>query len=255
MKLKVLSLFLTIFLFGTSLISQTVYKDYQDGLVVFQLNQKAKIILSEDRVVDFTNNELFTKDLSEFEIEEVLQLHPNSKNNLLNRTYQIRLANIYKVDEVVSKLSRHKDIEYAELKELHYLTIAPNDPNYSNANQWSLFQIQAEDAWDISTGDAGVVVAVTDNAINVDHPDLTSKMVAGWDAAENDNDPRPCGGNNGFHGSHVSGIVGADTDNNLGIASIGWDVSVMPVKIGRCSDGALIAGYEGIEWAATRIAP
>lgn len=251
MKLKVLSLFLTIFLFGTSLISQTVYKDYQDGLVVFQLNQKAKIILSEDRVVDFTNNELFTKDLSEFEIEEVLQLHPNSKNNLLNRTYQIRLANIYKVDEVVSKLSRHKDIEYAELKELHYLTIAPNDPNYSNANQWSLFQIQAEDAWDISTGDAGVVVAVTDNAINVDHPDLTSKMVAGWDAAENDNDPRPCGGNNGFHGSHVSGIVGADTDNNLGIASIGWDVSVMPVKIGRCSDGALIAGYEGIEWAAS----
>lgn len=251
MKLKVLSLLLTTFLYGTSLFSQTVYKDYQDGLVVFQLNQKAKIILSQDRVVDFRNHELFTKELSDFEIEEVLQLHPQSKNNLLNRTYQIRLVNINQVDQVVSKLSRHKDIEYAELKELHYLTIAPNDPNYSAANQWSLFQIEAEDAWDISTGDAGVVVAVTDNAINVDHPDLTNKMVAGWDAAENDNDPRPCGGNNGFHGSHVSGIVGADTDNNLGIASIGWDVSVMPVKIGRCSDGALIAGYEGIEWAAS----
>lgn len=251
MKLKALSFLMTIFLFGMSLFSQTVYKDYQDGLVIFQLNQNAKAILSEDRIVDFKKYELFTQDLDEFEIEEVLQLHPNSKNNLLNRTYQIRLGNINQVDQVVSRLSRHKSIEYAELKELHYLTIAPNDPNYSAANQWSLFQIQAEDAWDISTGDAGVVVAVTDNAINVDHPDLTNKMVAGWDAAENDNDPRPCGANDGFHGSHVSGIVGAETDNNLGIASIGWDVSVMPVKIGRCSDGALIAGYEGIEWAAS----
>jgi len=250
MNLKVLSLLLTTFLFGTYLFSQTVYKDYQDGLVVFQLNQKAKIILSEDRIVDFKNHELFSKELSEFSIVEVLQLHPKSKNNLLNRTYQIRLADIYQVDQVISKLSRHKDIEYAELKELHHLTIAPNDPNYSAANQWSLFQIQADPAWDISTGNSAVVVAVTDNAINVDHPDLTNKMVAGWDAAENDNDPRPCGGNNGFHGSHVSGIVGAETDNNLGIASIGWDVSIMPVKIGRCSDGALIAGYEGIEWAA-----
>lgn len=251
MNLKVLSSFLATFLFGTLLFSQTVHKDYQDGLVIFQLNQKAKIILSEDRVVDFQRYNLFTKDLSEFEIEEVVQLHPNSKNNLLNRTYQIRLADMYKVKDVISKLSKHKDIEYAERKELHHLTIAPNDPNYSSANQWSLFQIEAEAAWDISTGDAGVVVAVTDNAINIDHPDLANKVVAGWDAVENDNDPRPCGGNDGLHGSHVSGIVGADTDNSLGIASIGWNVSVMPVKIGQCSDGALVAGYEGVEWAAS----
>ncbi|MEX1191438.1 MAG: S8 family serine peptidase [Brumimicrobium sp.] len=251
MKLKLLSLFLTLFLFGTSLFSQTVYKYYQDGLVVFQLKLSAKKILSENKVVDFKNYLLFTEELSNFEIEEVLQLHPNSKNDLLNRTYQIRLRDIHQVDNVVRELSNNPIIEYAELKELHYSTLSPNDPDYSAADQWSLFQIEAEDAWDISTGDANVVVAVTDNAINVDHPDLTNKMVAGWDAVDNDNDPRPCGGNDGFHGSHVSGIVGAETDNNLGIASIGWDVSVMPVKIGDCNTGALVAGYDGIEWAAS----
>ncbi|MEX2484321.1 MAG: S8 family serine peptidase [Brumimicrobium sp.] len=251
MKLKLLSLFLTLFLFGTSLFSQTVYKYYQDGLVVFQLKSSAKVILSENKVVNFKNHPLFTQELSGYEIEEVLQLHPDSKNDSLNRTYQIRLRDKHQVDNVVRKLSEHSAIEYAELKELHYSTIVPNDPNYSVANQWSLFQIEAEDAWDISTGDANVVVAVTDNAINVDHPDLTNKMVAGWDAADNDNDPRPCTGNNGFHGSHVSGIVGAETDNSLGISSIGWDVSVMPVKIGDCNNGALVAGYDGIEWAAT----
>jgi subtilisin family serine protease/PKD repeat protein len=250
MKLKVLSLFLTTFLLGTSLFSQTVYKYYQDGLVVFQLKQNAKLILSEDKVVDFKSHDLFTKELGDFQIEEVLQLHPNYNNELLNRTYQIRLADIYEVDKVVNKISRHKSIEYAELKELHYTTVTPNDPGYTQTNQWGLFQIQAEAAWDISTGDAGVVVAVTDNAINVDHPDLVNKMVAGRDVVDNDNDPRPCGGNDGFHGSHVSGTVGAETDNNTGVASISWNVSVMPVKIGRCSDGALTGGYDGIVWAA-----
>ena len=75
-------------------------------------------------------------------------------------------------------------------------------------------------------------------------------MVPGRDVVDNDNDPSPCGGNDGFHGSHVSGIVGAETNNNTGIASIGFDVSVMPIKIGNCSTGALTGGYAGIQWAA-----
>ncbi|MBG16668.1 MAG: hypothetical protein CL853_09990, partial [Crocinitomicaceae bacterium] len=80
-------------------------------------------------------------------------------------------------------------------------------------------------------------------------PDLTNKVVQGYDAVDNDNDPTGCGSNSGFHGSHVSGIVGAETNNGSGIASIGFDVSIMPIKIGNCN-GSLTAGYEGIVWAA-----
>jgi subtilisin family serine protease/PKD repeat protein len=249
MKLRLLS-FLTLFIFmGSFSYSQTLYEFYQDGLVVFQLKQNAKIIPSDERIVKFEHHELFSKHLSGFEIEEVLRLHPDIKDAKLKRTYQIRLSNINNVDNVVSALKAHSSVLYAELKELHYPTLTPNDPAFSQANQWSLFQIQAEQAWDVSTGDANVVVAVTDNAINVDHPDLTNKMVGGWDAVDSDNDPRGCGSNTGFHGSHVSGIVGAETDNSTGIASIGFDISIMPVKIGDCS-GALTAGYDGIIWAA-----
>ncbi|MGM0479064.1 MAG: S8 family serine peptidase, partial [Bacteroidota bacterium] len=183
------------------------------------------------------------------EIEEVRHLHPDLDDDKLNRTYQIRLNDIYKVNDVISKLKKHEAIEYAELKELHYTTLTPNDPSFDQTNQWALFQIAAEQAWDFNTGDPNIVVAVTDNAINVDHPDLTNKMVGGYDAVDQDNDPRPCGSNSGFHGSHVSGIVGAETDNSTGIASIGYDVSVLPVKIGDCT-GALTAGYDGIVYAA-----
>ena len=86
--------------------------------------------------------------------------------------------------------------------------------------EWCLYQVNAPQAWDISTGDANVVVTVTDNAIQINHPDLVNKLVPGRDVVDDDNDLSPCGGNDGFHGSHVSGTVGAETNNNLGVASI-----------------------------------
>ena len=229
--------------------SQTLYKYYQDGLVVFQLKVDEKRILSHEKQVDFKQHELFTQYLSEFEIEAVRHLHPALDDNKLNRTYQIRLKDMYKVNAVIAKLKKHEAIEYAELKELHYTTLTPNDPNFDQSNQWSLFQIAAEQAWNSNVGDPNVVVAVTDNAINIDHPDLANVIVGGYDAVDQDNDPRGCGGNSGFHGSHVSGIVGAETDNSIGVASIGFGVSILPIKIGDCN-GALTAAYDGIIYAA-----
>jgi len=249
MKLKLLSFVIFGLFISANVFSQTLYKYYQDGLVVFQLKQNEKRILSHEKQVDFENHDLFAQYLSEFEIEEVRHLHPHLDDRKLNRTYQIRLEDMYKVNDVISKLKSHDAIEYAELKELHYTTLTPDDPSFDQTNQWALFQIAAEQAWDFNTGDPNIVVAVTDNAIDVDHPDLTNKMVGGYDAVDQDNDPRPCGSNNGSHGTHVSGIVGAETNNNTGIASIGYDVSVLPIKIGDCT-GSLTSGYDGIVYAA-----
>lgn len=240
--------------FSLGVSAQSVYRWYQDGKVVFQLTEDSRLLKSKNGFV--SPNELpFLGGLYEtFGIESVEQLHPGIQDNKLIRTYQINFTEIEKVDELAELVVSAPNVAYAEKKELHETFLTPNDPgftnNFGNGGQWALFQIDAELAWDISTGSSGVVVAVTDNAINIAHPDLANKMVAGYDAAENDNDPSPCGGNDGFHGSHVSGIVGAETDNSTGIASIGWDVSIMPVKIGDCATGSLTAGYDGIIWAA-----
>jgi subtilisin family serine protease len=231
--------------------AQTIYHDYQDGLVVFQLAPNAKMIpANEKKQVDYKQIDLF-QSLNGIAIQEVIRLHPTIKDEKLKRTYQIQLVNPSDVDHVVRRLNMLDDVLYAELKELHRTLLTPNDPRFGPAaNQmWGLYRINAQDAWDLTTGDANIKVAVTDDAINVDHPDLVNKMLPGHDATTGGNNPRPCGGNNGFHGSHVSGTVGAETDNNLGVASIGWNVSIMPVKIGRCSDGALTGGYDGVIWA------
>lgn len=251
MKTKILFFILTFTFSVFTVNSQNVYHDFQDGLVVFQLKESQKIILSQERVVDFKSEPLFDV-LDGIAIQEVKQLHPDIKDNKLIRTYQIQVNNPHEVDEVVRRMAAVDEVQYAELKELHRTLVTPNDPIYGPANNqmWGLFKINASQAWGLTTGDANIKVAVTDDAINVNHPDLVNKMLPGQNTAENTNDPNPCGGNNGNHGTHVAGTVGAETDNGIGVASIGWDVSIIPVAIGRCSDGALTAGYDGIIWSA-----
>ena len=247
--MKILLRLLTIFIIVSvnTVFSQTVHQYFQDGIVVFQLKNSVRAIPSSQKNVDHRQVDLFSEYLKHFEIEGVKRLHPTINDAALVRTYQINLANLKDVDAVIKTLEKHPDIEYAELKELPETTLTPNDPLLNQ--QWYLNRIDAELAWDLSTGNANVVVAVTDNAINVDHPDLINKMVAGYDVVDQDTDPRGCGSNSGFHGSHVSGIVGAETNNNLGISSIGNKVSIMPIKIGNCN-GSLVAAYDGIIWAA-----
>ncbi|PKR82249.1 hypothetical protein CW751_02645 [Brumimicrobium salinarum] len=249
MRAKLYSILFILFFGLQFLNAQNHHEHYQDGLVVFQLKLDAKRILSKNKIVDYKNYPIFTDFLSDFSIEEVKQLHPEIKDELLNRVYQIKLSQISDVDAVIKKLSTYPTIAYAELKELHHTTLTPNDTYFSSTNQYGLFKIQAEQAWNISTGSSNVVVAVTDNAIDVDHPDLTNIITGGYDAVDQDYDPRPCGSNVGQHGTHVSGTVGCETDNGLGLASIGFGIRVMPIKIGDCS-GRLTGGYDGIVYAA-----
>lgn len=247
--LHVLQLLLICFVSGI-VFGQNVYYDYQDGLVVFEVKPTAKAIISNEKGLFDVADVPYLQGLKGIDIVEAKQLHPGIKDEKLVRTYQIELLNPHDVDRAIRKLSGIKEIKYAELKELHRTLQVPNDQYYNTSTMWGLFQVQAEGAWALSTGDANVVVAVTDNAIHTAHPDLVNKMLPGYNTAENVANPNPCGGNNGFHGTHVSGTVAAETNNSIGVASIGWDVSILPVAIGRCSDGALTGGFDGIIWSA-----
>src|SRR5690554_2377604 len=249
MRLKLFVFFAFLYIGSQFLKAQEYYEHYQDGLVIFKIKQETKRFLSTNKQVDFKSIPLFSRHLAGYDIVEVKHLHPDIDDESLNRVYQIQLSDYSKVDEVVKILESISGIEYAELKELHRSFATPNDPYFGNQYQYGLIKIQAEAAWDISTGSSSIIVAVTDDAINVDHPDLKNMIVGGYDAPTQGSNPRPCGSNNGLHGSHVSGTVGAETNNNTGVASIGYGVSIMPVKIGNCS-GSLTHGYEGVVYAA-----
>jgi PKD repeat protein len=251
--MKFISLATIAFFFSLTIHSQTVHQWYQDGKVVFQLKTSGEIqIPSKNKVVDFEKFGFISNLKEEYGIFNVSQLHPNDPDELLRLTYEIEFEQIEKVDELANILGKLSFIEYAEKKELHVSFLTPNDLGANTTTGtgiWHLYKMNAQQAWDLSTGSSTVKVAITDDAIRTTHVDLTNKIVATYDAPTGGTNANPCGTNNGNHGTHVSGTVGAQTNNSTGVASIGYNISIMAVKIGNCS-GSLTHGYEGINWAA-----
>ncbi|MFW6135246.1 MAG: S8 family serine peptidase [Chloroflexota bacterium] len=102
----------------------------------------------------------------------------------------------------------------------------PSDSDY--ANQWALETVNAPGAWALSTGQ-DVVIAVLDTGVDLDHPDLSSKVLTDLDKdfVNGDLDADDDHG----HGSHVAGIAAAATDNGIGVAGMGWDAKILPLKV------------------------
>lgn len=138
----------------------------------------------------------------------------------------------------------------------HEVSDLPNDPLASF--QWHLAAVNAFAAWDEVPSADGAVVAILDNGVDIDHPDLKSiiwKNTAeiggqggfdddgngfiddtnGWDAYEQDGNPDAPNldpGDSPGHGTHCSGIAAAVHDNDIGVAGLGRGAKIMAVRIG-----------------------
>jgi len=194
------------------------------------------------------------------------------KNQLINR-YNSKVekqwrtgAEHWKIDtllqnydllEIIDSLNSNPFIEYAEPNYILRADVIPNDPSYGD--QWALnntgqnggtpdADIDAPEAWDITTGDTNIVVGVIDTGIDYEHEDLEDNIwtnwneipnngidddnngyiddIHGWDFINNDNDPMDDHG----HGTHVAGIIGAASNNGVGVSGIAWDVRIMALK-------------------------
>lgn len=138
----------------------------------------------------------------------------------------------------------------------------PDDDRF--AEQWNLSSFGAPEAWDVQLGSAGVTVAVLDSGLDLAHPDLAGRLDAGWDfygsdsACERD---RACPGDDDpssadVHGTHVTGIVGAQGDNVIGVSGVARDgVRLLPIKVFDDAGGdrggkAVAAVVSALRWVA-----
>jgi subtilisin family serine protease len=155
---------------------------------------------------------------------------------------------------------------------------APNDPMF--ADQWALnnagqnggkqkADIGALQAWAKTTGSKKVVIAVLDTGVDYTHNDLSTNIWKrpdslpaykddelgtvndqyGFNADDNQSDPMDDNG----HGTHCAGVIGAEGDNDEGIAGINWNVEIMPLKfLGRSGSGTTKNAIESINYAVER---
>ena len=123
---------------------------------------------------------------------------------------------------------------------------APNDPRYSD--QWSLPQIGWDNAFGTIDPGSSATVAVLDTGVDASQPDLQGVVVPGTDIVDGSGDGTtdPNG-----HGTEMAGIVAAATDNNVGIAGVGYSgVNVMPVTVlGADGTGLDSDVINGVVWA------
>lgn len=148
-------------------------------------------------------------------------------------------------------------VRFVEPNGMIYPLIVPDDPEYHR--QYHLPLIRAPEAWNVTTGSRGVVIAVVDTGVDIDHPDLVGRTVGGWDFIENDADPRPkpdpdnsssAANDQLSHGTLVAGIAAATGNDGWGTAGVDWNARIMPIKVFGPSGGSTVATViEGIDFA------
>lgn len=193
------------------------------------------------------------------------KVDPKEKNKIdLSLIYFMELSNSSQLIEVMSFLRGKGVFEYVERKVIHEISVVPND-EFIGVQDY-LGQINAYNGWNVTNGNTSVKIGIVDTGTDMDHPDLETEMYEnisdpvngidddgdgyvdnywGWDFYDDDNDPQ-VGSND--HGIHVAGIASAATNNNEGVASVGYLTKFVPIRAGNGK--SISYGYEGIVYAA-----
>ena len=186
-----------------------------------------------------------------FKVTNINRPFLQAKDAKLDRIFSLSFGAPADLPKVIAAVAAMPGIEYAEPIPVDRL-FCTGDPVWSTpTDYYHLNLVQACPAWSSFPPGAPVKVAILDNECDVNHPDLVSKIVAAFDIA--DGDANVIGPNPSFnHGTHVTGIVGAEGNNGIGTVGLGGvspSVQLMFGKIAQDGTGALTAGYQGMLWA------
>lgn len=164
----------------------------------------------------------------------------------------------------VKTLRKRADVVSADLNYIRKpFSTTPDDASYRY--QWHYPFLHLPQAWDVTTGDSDVVVAVVDTGVLVNHPDLSGKLVQGYDFIRDkdsaldgdgmDNDPddpgdEAYGNSSSFHGTHVAGTIAAASNNQKGVSGIAWSAKIMPLRVLGKKGGTDYDIIQAIRYAA-----
>ena len=198
------------------------------------------------------------RELSSSERTIILQVNPSEAlleklgayGEVISRGNYIRLVLPLGISRlsVEATLKQWQDISRVSEPKSYEGLFVPNDPLYGPAisQQWFLPRIHADAAWDLTKGQASIIVAVVDTGLDLNHPDLQGQWINGY----NELDPQSLPQDNQGHGTHVSGIIAAALNNSTGVAGIAPQCKIMPIKaLDSKGQGDDMDIAVGIRWA------
>ena len=181
----------------------------------------------------------------------------------LVNVYRMELPATANLDAAIADLQSDPHVEYVHPNYVAHLVYSPNDPYWSSsgtwgqprADLWDLKLMHTSEAWDATRGN-GVLVAVVDTGVDINHPDLAGNVwtnpgeipdngidddgngfvddVHGWSFLGNSNQADDSVG----HGTHVAGTIAAQDNNGIGVVGIAPDAKIMPVQVFSFSSDA-----------------
>jgi subtilisin family serine protease len=179
--------------------------------------------------------------------------------------------------QAIDLYKKNPDVEYAEPNYRRHPLVFPDEVDF--VDLWGLHNtgqmggtddadIDAPEAWDVTTGSSDVIVAVIDTGVDYTHEDLSDNMwtneteVNGSPGVDDDGngyvddiygidahseDPDPMDGDS--HGTHCSGTIGALGNNGIGVVGVAWNVRIMALRFMGVSGGLTSDAIECLEYA------
>jgi hypothetical protein len=219
-------------LFALILGGLTHYTFGQRSKVWVQINDLSAIpVVNADGVLS-SSNVAFNATISSHSITSVTQALPASKQEKLQRVFEIECECTEEM--LLNALTAIPFISGIEQAPNYQVLYTPNDYNLGVANNYALDLINAQGAWDLTQGNASFIIGISDQNVNPAHEELTGKIVS-YNAA---NTATPT------HGNAVCAIAAGNTNNNLGLSSIGFNSSIAFYQMNY--NELLAATYSGI---------
>lgn len=210
-----------------------------------QFNDKSlsvePVLIYKDGVEQVCDGELNIKTKNKIDFNLLLKdyVFTVKEDDFVSNQFLVKFDNISTLTlfALAKVLQENKDIEFAEPNFIRFIKPQTSDPYYSS--QWAInnqgyfggvvdADMDVNEAWTYSTGN-NIKVAIVDEGVDLNHPDLAANLLPGYDATGNNSYGAPS--NNDAHGTACAGIVAAIANNNIGTAGVAYNSKIIPVRI------------------------
>jgi flagellar hook assembly protein FlgD len=176
---------------------------------------------------EFVQTELIIKLASRISPEDkaaFMKQYKVSSMKLVSHTfYVLSFTSDVNITEKATTISQDNKVEFVEPNYKINKEFIPQDPLYKY--QWHHTKINSPKAWDTTKGSSSIIVAVVDDGVKTNHPDLSGKIYKPYDVLDNNTTYVA-----GDHATHVAGIIAASM-NKVGGSGMAPNVKIMPINV------------------------